>query len=170
VSAERTAVLGGGCFWCLEAVFKRMDGVLSIASGYAGGAKKDPTYEEVCTGETGHAEVVRISFDPEKLTYRGLLDLFWKAHDPTTLNRQGGDGGTQYRSIILCQDEEQRREAEDSLKKTQEGTRGRIVTEIKPLEAFFPAEDYHKDYFDSHRSASYCRLVIAPKLHKMGLE
>ncbi len=165
-----TAVLGGGCFWCLEAVFKRIDGVSSVQSGYAGGTTVRPSYEDVCTGVTGHAEVVRISYDPAKISYDGILDVFFKAHDPTTLNRQGADVGTQYRSIILFESEEQRRAAEASVKKHQAGLKGRIVTELLPLKAFYPAEDYHKDYFDTHRAAPYCRVVIQPKLEKLHLE
>jgi peptide-methionine (S)-S-oxide reductase len=164
-----TATLGGGCFWCIEAVFKRIDGVLSVTSGYAGGTAKNPSYEEVCGGATGHAEVVRISFDPEKISYGEILDIFWKAHDPTTPNRQGADVGTQYRSIILYDSEDQRRAAEESRKKEQSRMSARIVTEVKPLEAFYPAEDYHKDYYDTHGSEGYCRVVIAPKLKKLGL-
>ncbi len=165
-----TAVLGGGCFWCLEAVFKRIDGVSSVQSGYAGGTTVRPSYEDVCTGVTGHAEVVRISYDPAKISYDGILDVFFKAHDPTTLNRQGADVGTQYRSIILFESEEQMRAAEASVKKHQAGLKGRIVTELLPLKAFYPAEDYHKDYFDTHRAAPYCRVVIQPKLEKLHLE
>jgi peptide-methionine (S)-S-oxide reductase len=164
------AVIGGGCFWCVEAVYKRIPGVISVVSGYAGGTAANPSYEEVCTGTTGHAEVVRISFDPAKIGYKDILDVFFKAHDPTTPDRQGADVGTQYRSIILYDGDEQRREAEESVKKAQKLYKDPIVTQIVPLGDFFPAEDYHKDYFDSHRGASYCRLVIAPKLRKMGLE
>jgi peptide-methionine (S)-S-oxide reductase len=167
---KESATIGGGCFWCLEAVYKRIDGILSVGSGYAGGTAKDPSYEEVCTGSTGHAEVVRIDYDVDRVSFSGILDLFWKAHDPTTLNRQGADVGTQYRSIILYHDEAQRKAAEESVKKAQAGLRGKIVTEIKPLEVFYPAEDYHRDYYDTHRGASYCRVVIAPKLEKLGLE
>ncbi len=168
--SESTIVLGGGCFWCLEAIFKRIDGVLSVSSGYAGGTVANPTYQDVCTDTTGHAEVVRVSFDPQKIALAGILDIFWKAHDPTTPNRQGADVGTQYRSIILYADEEQKRAAAESLRKAQASFRPRIVTELKLLEAFYPAEGYHKDYYDSNKSAGYCRLVIAPKLKKMGLE
>jgi peptide-methionine (S)-S-oxide reductase len=164
-----SATLGGGCFWCMEAVFKRFDGVLSVSSGYAGGTVKNPSYELVCTGTTGHAEVVRIEYDAERITYPEVLDIFWKAHDPTTLNRQGGDVGTQYRSIILYNDEGQRKAAEASLSEAQKGRRSRIVTTIEPLTEFYPAEDYHRDYYDTHRTAGYCRVVIAPKLEKLGL-
>ena len=165
-----TAVLGGGCFWCLEAVYKRFEGVLSVASGFAGGNAEDPTYEQVCTGETGHAEVVKIEFDPLIISYDGLLDIFWKLHDPTTLNRQGADVGTQYRSIILYRNEQQKRTAEASLARAKSAFKDPIVTEIKPLKEFWPAEAYHKDYYDTHPAEGYCRLVIAPKLKKLGLE
>ena len=168
--STETAVLGGGCFWCLEAVFKRIDGVTSVESGYAGGTAVNPSYEEVCTGATGHAEVVRVTFDPKRISYPGILDLFFKAHDPTTLNRQGADVGTQYRSVILFDSEDQKRAADESVKKHQAGLKPRIVTEVKPLEAFYPAEDYHKDYYDTHRFAPYCRVVITPKLEKLHLE
>jgi peptide-methionine (S)-S-oxide reductase len=167
---RESATLGGGCFWCLEAVFKRIDGVLSVTSGYSGGAAKDPSYEEVCTGATGHAEVVRVEFDAERISFNGILDLFWQAHDPTTLNRQGADVGTQYRSIILYADDAQRGAAEASLARAQQGFTARIVTEIRALEEFYPAEDYHRDYYDTHRGAGYCRVVISPKLKKLGLE
>ncbi len=166
---KETATLGGGCFWCLEAVYKRFDGVLSVASGYAGGTVKNPSYEQVCTGTTGHAEVVRIEYDTDRIPYSGILDIFWKAHDPTTLNRQGADVGTQYRSIILYHDEEQKRAAEQSVKAAQKGLTSRIVTQVEPLADFYPAEDYHRDYYDTHRSQGYCRVVIAPKLEKLGL-
>jgi peptide-methionine (S)-S-oxide reductase len=165
-----TAVFGGGCFWCLEAAYKRFEGVLGVASGFAGGTVENPTYEQVCAGETGHAEVVKIDFDPQLIAYDGLLDIFWKIHDPTTLNRQGADVGTQYRSIILYRTEDQKRGAESSRKKAQSERRERIVTEIRPLGTFWPAEDYHKDYYDTHKSEGYCRIVIAPKLKKLALE
>jgi len=163
------ATLGGGCFWCLEAVFKRIEGVVQVVSGYAGGAKQDPTYEEVCSGATGHAEVVQVVFDPGRLSYGEVLDTFWHAHDPTTPDRQGADVGSQYRSIILTADDAQRKTAEASKKKAQRNWKDPIVTEIRPLPAFFRAEDHHQDYFDSNRTAGYCRVVIAPKLKKLGL-
>ena len=167
---ESSIVLGGGCFWCMEAVFKRIDGILSVTPGYAGGSLPNPSYEQVCTDKTGHAEVVRIAFDPARISLDDVLDIYWKAHDPTTLNRQGEDVGTQYRSVIFFTSEEQRGIAASSLAKAQRSFKDKIVTELKPLQAFYPAEDYHKDYFDQHRTAGYCRLVIAPKLHKLGLE
>jgi peptide-methionine (S)-S-oxide reductase len=165
-----TAVLGGGCFWCLEAAYKRFEGVVAVAPGFGGGSAENPTYKQVCTGETGHAEIVKIDFDPEIIAYEGLLDIFWKIHDPTTRDRQGEDVGTQYRSMILYRTEDQKRAAEASLAKAQSKIKDRIVTEIKPLEKFWPAEEYHKDYYDTHRSEGYCRLVIAPKLKKLGFE
>jgi peptide-methionine (S)-S-oxide reductase len=168
--SQGLATLGGGCFWCLEAVFKRMDGITSVMPGYAGGTAANPSYEEVCTGDMGHAEVVRIAFDPRKLGFADVLDIFWSAHDPTTPNRQGADVGTQYRSIILYHDDGQRRIAEESMKKARARFRVRIVTEIEPLQAFYPAEEYHRDYYSNNKSAGYCRLVIAPKLKKLGLE
>lgn len=166
------ATLGGGCFWCLEAVFKRIDGVGEVVCGYAGGTKEDPSYEEVCSGSTGHAEVVRLAFDPQRIDFAGILKVFWKAHDPTSLNRQGADVGTQYRSIILTHDETQKREAEESVDEmNRSGAFPRpIVTEVKPLEAFYPAEDYHRDYFERNPEAAYCSFVIRPKLRKLGLE
>jgi peptide-methionine (S)-S-oxide reductase len=163
------ATLGGGCFWCLEAVFERIDGVLEVVSGYAGGTKPDPTYEEVCTGTTGHAEVVHVVFDPKRVSYAGLLEVFFKAHDPTTLNRQGADAGSQYRSIILYDGDEQRKAAEAALKKAEKDWKDPVVTEIVPLAAFYRAEGYHQDYFDNNRNAGYCRVIIAPKLKKLDL-
>lgn len=163
------ATLGGGCFWCLEAVFERIDGVVEVVSGYAGGRKADPTYEEVCTGATGHAEVVQVTFDPKRISYAGLLEVFFKAHDPTTLNRQGADVGTQYRSIILYDGDEQRKAAEAARRKAQKDWKDPIVTEIVPLAAFYRAEDYHQDFYDNNRSYGYCRVIIEPKLNKLKL-
>ena len=169
-STTATAVFGGGCFWCLDAVFENLPGVLKITSGFAGGSAKNPTYEQVCTGRTGHAEVIRITYDPSKVSYGALLDLFWKAHDPTTLNRQGADVGTQYRSIILTEGPEQASEAEASRKKAAALYPDPIVTEIKPLETFYPAEDYHQDYYRNNKDRNpYCQVVIAPKLKKLGM-
>jgi peptide-methionine (S)-S-oxide reductase len=167
---QELATFGGGCFWCTEAVLQRIDGVLSVRSGYAGGTKPDPTYEEVCTGETGHAEVIQVGYDPAKITYEQILDIFWQAHDPTTLNRQGADTGTQYRSIILYADEAQKAAAEKSKKKAQSKYRDPIVTEIKPLEKLWPAEDYHQNYYSGHKFEGYCRMVISPKLKKLHLD
>lgn len=165
-----SATFGGGCFWCLEAVFTRIRGVTAVASGYAGGTVEKPTYEQVCGGATGHAEVVQISFDPALISYEELLDIFWKAHDPTTPDRQGADVGTQYRSIILHHDPGQRDAAAASMKRAQAGFRDRIVTELVPLITFWKAEGYHQDYYNANASAGYCRLVISPKLKKLGLE
>lgn len=168
--AAEEIVLGGGCFWCLEAVFERLEGVLDVVNGYAGGTQPNPTYEQVCTGRTGHAEVVKITFDPRRITEREILEWFWRAHDPTTPNRQGADVGTQYRSILLYRDEEQQRRFQESLAEAQKRFSDPIVTEIVPLRAFYPAEDYHQDYYRLHPSAGYCRAVIRPKLFKLGLE
>jgi peptide-methionine (S)-S-oxide reductase len=164
------ATLGGGCFWCLQAVYERIDGVKNVVSGYAGGSKANPTYEEICTGTTGHAEVVQVHFDPGVISYEQILELFWKAHDPTTLNRQGADMGTQYRSIILYHDEEQEGAANRSMAGAVSRFEDPIVTEIKPLKVFYEAEGYHQDYYDNNRFAGYCRVVISPKLQKLGLE
>lgn len=162
-----TATLGGGCFWCVEAVYERFEGVIAVRSGYAGGDTPDPAYKEVCSGETGHAEVIQIDFDPAVSSYRDIIDLFWEAHDPTTLNRQGADVGTQYRSIILYHNDEQKRIAEESKRDAQERIGQPIVTEIVPLEKFYLAEDYHQNYYDSNRQAPYCTYVITPKLEKL---
>ncbi|HRY50511.1 MAG TPA: peptide-methionine (S)-S-oxide reductase MsrA [Candidatus Paceibacterota bacterium] len=160
------ATLGGGCFWCLEALFKTLDGVIRVTSGYAGGNTVRPTYKQVCSGQTGHAEVIQIEFDPEIITYAELLEAFWQAHDPTTLNRQGPDVGTQYRSIILCHDEAQMKIAEQSRKKTAQRLKVPVVTQIVPLRQFYPAEDYHQDYFQLNPNVPYCAAVIRPKLEK----
>lgn len=166
-----TAVIGGGCFWCVEAVYERVDGILTAVSGYAGGTRENPTYEQVSTGLTGHAEVVRLVYDPRKISYERILDLFFKAHDPTTEDRQGADVGSQYRSIILYANEEQRGIAEKKIAELDASGSfaSRIVTELSPLERFWEAEDYHQDYYDKHPYAGYCRVVIAPKLKKIGL-
>jgi peptide-methionine (S)-S-oxide reductase len=160
------ATLGGGCFWCLEAIFKTVNGVMSVTSGYAGGRTPRPTYQAVCTGTTGHAEVVQIRFNPALITYEGILRVFWDIHDPTTLNRQGNDVGTQYRSIILYQNEAQKKTAEASKAEAAKRFSARLVTEIVPLTAFYPAENYHQDYFAQHTDVPYCRMVIRPKLDK----
>jgi peptide-methionine (S)-S-oxide reductase len=160
------ATLGGGCFWCTEAVFQMLPGVKSVTSGYAGGTKENPTYREVCTGATGHAEVIQIQYDPKVVSYEKLLHTFWEAHDPTTLNRQGPDSGTQYRSIILYSSEAQRVAAEKSKAEAQKHFRQPIVTEIVPLRKFYPAEDYHQDYYREHPDQPYCRFVIQPKVEK----
>jgi peptide-methionine (S)-S-oxide reductase len=170
VGGQALATFGGGCFWCIEAVYDRIEGVFSVTSGYAGGTVKNPTYEQVCTGTTGHAEVVQVAYDPAKTSYEDLLDIFWKAHDPTTLNRQGADVGTQYRSVILYHDEAQKAAALGSLMKAQAGFKDRIVTEVIPLGVFWKAEGYHQDYYAANKTAGYCRIVISPKLKKLGLE
>ena len=164
------ATIGGGCFWCIEAVFERLDGVDTVISGYAGGTRPNPTYQEVCTGKTGHAEVTEITFDPKKISYEKLLEVFWIAHDPTTLNRQGADHGTQYRSVIFYHDEKQKLAAEKSLKEAQKNFDDKIVTEIKPLEHFYVAENYHQDYFRNNEDAPYCQFVIKPKLDKLNVK
>jgi len=164
------ATFGAGCFWCVEAVFERLNGVQSVVSGYSGGTKRNPTYEEVCTGTTGHAEVAQITFDPMKITYEQLLDLFWKSHDPTTPNRQGADVGEQYRSAIFYHDEEQRNAAEQSKLKAQKMFDRPIVTAIQALKEFYPAENYHQDYYRNNPNAPYCKIVIAPKVHKLKME
>jgi peptide-methionine (S)-S-oxide reductase len=161
------ADLGGGCFWCMEAVFERLPGVISVTSGFAGGTTENPTYQQVCTETTGHAEVAEIVFDPAKISYDKLLEVFWQAHDPTTLNRQGADEGTSYRSIVLYRDEKQKLEAEKSKLATQTNFKNPIVTEIVPLKKFYKAEDYHQAYFDNNSNAPYCQVVIAPKLEKL---
>ena len=161
------ATFGGGCFWCMEAVFERLPGVISVTSGFAGGHTDNPTYHAVCGGDTGHAEVTQIQFDPAKITYAKLLEVFWQAHDPTTLNRQGADEGTQYRSIILFHDEKQKLLAEKSKLEAQKDFFKPIVTEIVPLKKFYKAEDYHQGYFDANGHAPYCQMVIAPKLEKL---
>jgi peptide-methionine (S)-S-oxide reductase len=161
------ADFGGGCFWCMEAVFERVPGVISVTSGFAGGTTPNPTYDQVCTETTGHAEVTEIAFDPSKVSFPQLLNIFWQAHDPTTLNRQGADEGTSYRSIILYRDKKQQLEAEQSKLAAQQNFRNPIVTEIVPLKKFYPAEDYHQKYYDNNTGAGYCRVVITPKLDKL---
>jgi peptide-methionine (S)-S-oxide reductase len=165
---DSAATLGGGCFWCIEAVYLRVAGVSSVVSGYAGGTTENPTYEAVCSERTGHAEVVQVTFDPDVVTYERILDLFWHAHDPTTLNRQGHDVGTHYRSIILTHDDYQQRSAEASREEARKLFRRPIVTEIEPLRHFYPAESYHQDYFARNARAPYCRVVIEPKLRKLA--
>lgn len=170
--AREAASFGMGCFWCGEAVFQRVDGVLAVASGYQGGHVPNPTYPQVCTGETGHAEVVHIEFDPARVSYSELLDIFWQAHDPTTLNRQGADVGEQYRSVIFTYSDEQQRIAEASKAKAQaSGTFKRpIVTDIRAAPTFYKAEEGHQNFYNSNKGNGYCRLVISPKLKKLGME
>lgn len=162
-----TATLGGGCFWCVEAVYERLPGIISVVSGYAGGQTENPTYEEIGTGKTGHAEVVQIEYDPAKISYEKIIDLFWEAHDPTTLNRQGADTGPQYRSIILTETDDQMRIANDSKTRAQTKSKSPIVTEIVPLTKFYPAEDYHQDFYRENLMHPYNQAVIRPKLKKL---
>jgi peptide-methionine (S)-S-oxide reductase len=168
MTTTQTAVLGGGCFWCLEAVFDQLKGVQSVESGYAGGHTPNPTYDEVCGGRTGHAEVVRIAFDPAVLTFPDLLRVFFTIHDPTTKDRQGNDVGTQYRSVIFCQNPEQRSEAENVVAELgRQGVwRDPIVTELAGAEPFHPAEGYHQEYFERNGRQPYCQAVVAPKVAK----
>jgi peptide-methionine (S)-S-oxide reductase len=161
-----TATIGGGCFWCTEAIFKMLPGVKSVASGYAGGKKENPTYKDVCTGTTGHAEVIQVEFDPAVISYEKLLETFWEAHDPTTLNRQGADSGTQYRSIILYSSEAQKAAAERSKARAQAQFDRPIVTQIVPLTKFYKAEGYHQEYYRNNPDQAYCRIVIRPKVEK----
>ena len=160
------ATLGGGCFWCTEAIYQMLPGVKSAVSGYAGGDEPNPTYKQVCSGKTGHAEVIQVEFDPAVISYDQVLDTFWEAHDPTTLNRQGADVGTQYRSIILYNSDEQKAAAEKSRSAAQKKFSRPIVTEIVPLTRFWPAEDYHQEYYKLNPNAGYCRAVIRPKVEK----
>ncbi len=161
-------VLGGGCFWCLEAVYQRVKGVVSVTNGYTGGSEDNPSYESVSSGSTGHAEVVKVEFNPEIITTETLLQIFWAIHDPTSLNQQGADIGTQYRSAIFYKDDEQKKVAKLSLEKDgQPLWKKPIVTEITPLDVFWPAEDYHQDYFNNHPSQAYCLIVINPKVAKL---
>jgi peptide-methionine (S)-S-oxide reductase len=162
------ATLGGGCFWCTEAVFLRVNGVVDVKPGYSGGHVKNPTYQQITTSTTGHAEVVQISFKPDMITYREILEIFFTTHDSTTLNRQGADVGTQYRSVIFYHNDEQRRIADDFIKELQNTNvlKMPIVTQLQPYTEFYEAEDYHKNYYERNRSQSYSRYVIAPKIEK----
>src|SRR5271167_3899911 len=169
MAKEQTAIFGGGCFWCIEAVFQRLTGVSHVESGYMGGGADAATYKQVCSGDTGHVEVVRVSFDPDLINYRDLLEVFFTAHDPTTLNRQGNDAGEQYRSVIFYLDESQKKTAEDVI---AEWTREKvfsdpIVTAVEPAQTFYPAEDYHQDYFKNHPFQPYCMFTVAPKIKKV---
>jgi methionine-S-sulfoxide reductase len=164
----RKIVLGGGCFWCLDPIYKNLTGVEDVVVGYAGGGVLSPTYEQVCTGRTGHAEVVEVTYDPEMISLNGLLNVFFQVHDPTTLNRQGADVGTQYRSIILVKDEAEKEQVEEIVEKIDQSDlwRSKIVTQIEILSEFYPAEDYHQDYYEKNPWAGYCQVVINPKLKK----
>ena len=165
----KTAVFGGGCFWCTEAVFQMLKGVEKVESGYAGGAMDNPSYEAVSSGNTGHAEVIRITYDPAVISYEDLLTVFFGSHDPTTPNRQGADVGEQYRSVIFVGDENEKQEARAKIQEIQESLKdgSRVVTEVLPLEKFFPAESYHQNYFKENTSAPYCQLIIEPKIEKV---
>ena len=167
---RETATLAAGCFWCVEAVFSRLKGVERVVSGYAGGRVANPGYREVCGGETGHAEAVQITFDPEVISFAGLLEVFWRTHDPTTLNCQGADVGTQYRSAIFCHDDRQREIAEESKREAARLWSGPIVTEIVPFTTFYGAEGYHQGYYRLNPLQGYCRLVIDPKIAKLRKE
>lgn len=162
----QTATLGGGCFWCTEAVFQQIRGVQKVESGYSGGAVHNPTYEQICTGRTGHAEVVRLSFDPEVISYRELLEIFFTIHDPTTLNRQGNDSGTQYRSVIYFHDESQKAIAQEVIAAMAAVWDDPIVTELTLAPMFYIAEEYHQNYFRQHPNQGYCSIVVAPKVAK----
>ena len=167
-AATEQATLGGGCFWCVEAVFDELRGVVAVESGYAGGRTADPTYEQVCSGTTGHAEVVRVTFDPREVSFKEILEVFFTAHGPTTLNRQGADVGTQYRSVIYYHDERQRETAAEVIRELDEANiwDGKIVTEVAPLTKYYEAEDYHQEYFARNPGQGYCRVVVAPKVAK----
>jgi peptide-methionine (S)-S-oxide reductase len=167
METNESIVLGGGCFWCLEAIFQKIDGVTKVISGYAGGTSVNPSYQQVCTGSTGHAEVIKVEFDNTKISLEKILKVYFLAHDPTTRNRQGNDVGTQYRSTILYTDEPQKKVIEKVIEDVQKESPDSIVTEVKPLENFYEAEDYHKDYFKNNPNSSYCRFVIQPKLDKV---
>lgn len=168
MNTKESATLGGGCFWCLDAVYRQIEGVSQVLSGYAGGDTENPTYREVCSEQTGHAEVVQVEFDPQIVTFRQLLEVFFTIHDPTTLNRQGNDSGTQYRSIILYHNADQKRIAEETISEFEGKKiwRNQIVTELAPLEEFYVAEDYHQDYYANNPGQGYCRVVVAPKVAK----
>jgi len=164
---NQVAILAGGCFWCLEAAYKMFRGVISVESGYSGGKVKHPTYEAVCGGETGHAEAVKIEFDPREISYQDILDIFWTIHNPTTLNQQGNDIGTQYRSIIFYHNDEQKEIAENSIKRAGKLWDDPVVTELIPEETFYIAEESHQNYFANNPSRAYCQMIINPKLSKL---
>ncbi|MFD2523793.1 peptide-methionine (S)-S-oxide reductase MsrA [Emticicia soli] len=165
---KAVATFGAGCFWCVEAVFQRLDGVTKVESGYMGGSTKNPTYKEVCTGQTGHVEVTRITYNPQKISFEELLEVFWKTHDPTTLNRQGNDVGTQYRSVVFYHDANQKALAEKYKGELNNAHvfNGPIVTAIEPAQEFYVAEDYHQNYFNQNGSQPYCQMVVRPKVEK----
>jgi peptide-methionine (S)-S-oxide reductase len=165
---EQLAIFGGGCFWCLEAVFDRLRGVNSVESGYSGGHVDNPTYRQVCNGNTGHVEVIRVAFDPSEITFRDLLEVFFEVHDPTTLNRQGNDVGEQYRSVIYYTSEEQKKEAEEVIAELNASKKfqNSIVTAVEPAQQFYVAEGYHQEYYENNRMQPYCMFVISPKVKK----
>ena len=167
---HRTATFGGGCFWCLEAIFKDLKGVVAVVPGYSGGHVENPTYKQVCTDETGHAEVIQITYDPDVISYKDLLEVFFSIHDPTTLNRQGGDVGTQYRSVIFYETDDEKEVAREVMTNMASLWDDPIVTELTQLAIFYPAEDYHHDYFALNPQQGYCQMVIAPKVVKFRKE
>jgi peptide-methionine (S)-S-oxide reductase len=171
-NATEKATLAGGCFWCLEAIFRKVNGIYKVVSGYTGGITDSPSYESVCTGNTGHTEAVQLTYDPQRISYKQILEIFFEIHDPTTLNRQGADIGSQYRSAIFYHNKKQREAAEKMIRKLNAAQRWRnpIVTEINPLKNFYPAEEYHHKYFERNPEQTYCRLVISPKLNKFREE
>lgn len=170
-AGAETATLGAGCFWCIEAAYRQLDGVYSATSGYMGGTVKNPTYEQICDGDSGHAEVVHVVFDPKKISYEKILSWFWDLHDPTTLNRQGNDAGTQYRSAIYYYSDAQKKTAEASKAAAKANFKDPIVTEITKASEFYPAENYHQNYYNENKSKNpYCRFVIEPKLKKLKLD
>lgn len=169
-SIVETAILGGGCFWCTEAVFEKIDGIIDVVSGYAGGKSENPTYKEICTGKSGHAEVIKIDFNPERISFEKILDIFGKAHDPTTLNRQGADVGTQYRSTVMFLNDKQKVAAEKWKIELSKKLPSKVVTEIVKAPTFYKAEEYHQDYYTRNPNQGYCNFVIRPKLKKLNLE
>ncbi|AKU09709.1 peptide-methionine (S)-S-oxide reductase MsrA [Haloferax gibbonsii] len=167
MGSTQTATFGGGCFWCVEAAFKELDGISEVTSGYAGGKTENPSYEQVCSGNTGHAEVVQVEYDPAAVGYDELLEVFFAVHDPTQLNRQGPDVGTQYRSIVLYHDDEQERQASAYVEALDEEYDDKVVTELVPLETFYEAEEYHQDYFEKNPNDAYCQFHASPKIEKV---
>jgi len=167
VKNRQIATFGGGCFWCIEAVMQRLKGVDEVVSGYTGGSVKNPTYKDICSGSTGHAEVIQVTFNPDVISYEDLINIFMTSHDPTTLNQQGADRGTQYRSAIFYHDDEQKAITVKVISELMEYFPAPIVTQVVPLDIFYPAEDYHQDYYNSNPDAVYCRVVIDPKIKKL---
>ena len=168
MSKRQTATFGGGCFWCIEAIMQRLHGVIEVVSGYAGGHTENPTYREICSGTTGHAEVIQIIYDSEVISYEDIITIFMTSHDPTTLNRQGADRGTQYRSIILYHNEDQKKITKKIVEDLKDEFSDPIVTEIVPLQKFYSAEKYHQNYYNNNSNAGYCRVVISPKIKKLN--